>query len=479
MRKMDNIITTLKWGLGVLVVATSARAEEAETPEVGTEAVARPRAPGDTTRGDTTRSEPVPATVESEGSPSAAPRAEASSAQTPPANVTPSPPPEALATTPTTDTVPTSPAPSPAAAVPQPAVLGPQKDESPFGAHGETAELFPRLAVPIRFDGYFWVDTGYMKRTNAQSGQYDQSAAYMQGRYVLGATYYSDKGSLFGLARAQFIGLVNEFSKSQYEPHTLDAYVQAGYRGKFDIQIGRFLAWEVYHRGQGIELFTAEEAGALGGPALYWLDQTRGYKNEAGQFAFHGYPFKFLKFELAGVYGQESNQNNYGLRPVIDFSVGELQLIGGYEYLRQLPQTEADKVKTRLSGAAGKLQYRFPVVTAGANLAWVDVDSVDIQGNTDSSKSYKKLSAGGFVDIDFWKNSIGLGFHHTAQKNERDEHTKHEQMFVSYLIRLPIDGLALKAVYGFASARIEDVDAKSKWTNNMNSFRVRASFDFK
>jgi hypothetical protein len=122
------------------------------------------------------------------------------------------------------------------------------KDPSPFGAHGDAAELFPKLTIPIQFDGYFWVDTGYMKRTNAQSGQYDQAAAYMQGRYVLGATYYAEKGEFFGLARGQFIGLVNEFSKSQYEPHTLDAYVQAGLKRKFDIQVGRFLAWEVYHR---------------------------------------------------------------------------------------------------------------------------------------------------------------------------------------------------------------------------------------
>jgi hypothetical protein len=272
---------------------------------------------------------------------------------------------------------------------------------------------------------------------------------------------------------------VNEFAKSQYEPHTLDAYIQVGYKKKFDIQLGRFLAWEVYHRGQGIELFTAEEAGALGGPTLYWLDQTRGYKNEAGQFAAHYYPFKVLKFELAGVYGQESNQNNYGVRPVVDFSVGGLQLIGGYEYLKQVPQTSADKVETKLQGVAGKLQYSFPVVTAGASAAWVDVDSFDINGDTDSAKSYKKLSAGGFVDIDFWKNSIGLGFHHTTQKNERDENIRHEQMFVSYLVRLPIDGVSLKAVYGFASAHIEDADAKSEWTNNMNSFRVRAAFDFK
>lgn len=450
--------TALVWGLGILASAAAARAQDVTSPQVNPPASSSEQQAGN---------EPSVAT------PPAAPQPSGPSAgAVPPAQLpaVPAPP------VPATQQPDVSPQPPPA---PAPLPSNAEKDASPFGGHGEKAELFPKLTIPIRFDGYFWVDTGYMKRTNAKSGQYDQAAAYMQGRYVLGATYYAEKGELFGLARGQFMGLVNEFSKSQYEPHTLDAYVQAGFKNKFDIQVGRFLAWEVYHRGQGIELFTAEEAGALNGPSLYWLDQTRGYKNESGQFAIHAYPLDVLKFELAGVYGQESNQNNYGLRPVVDFSVGGFQAIGGAEYLKQVPQTDADKVETSLKGAAGKLQYSFPVVTAGANFAYADVDATDIQGITDTAKSYKKYSTGGFVDIDFWRNSIGLGYHHTHQKNERSENTRHEQMFVSYLMRLPIDGLAVKAVYGFASAKIEDADAKSEWTNNMNSFRVRVSYDFK
>jgi hypothetical protein len=382
------------------------------------------------------------------------------------------------------DEVPAPPPPAP----PQPAAAPPPPQEAtqpelppredPFATSDHPAKLFPQLSVPIQFDGFFWVDTGYMERSNAQSGQYDQSAAYMQGRFVLGATYYQEKRDLFGLARVQFLGLVNEYSKSQYEPHTLDAYLQAGFKNKFDVQLGRFLAWEVYHRGQGIELYTAEEAGALDGPTLYWLNRTRGHHNEAGQAAIHLYPWEFLKFEVAGVYGQESNQNNFGVRPVVDFSVGGLQLIGGYEYLTKKPQTNADKVENELHGAAAKLQYRFPIVTAGANIAYTDVSTLDINGDKDAASTYTKMSAGGFVDIDFWINSIGLGYHHTTQDNEQKETTTHDQMFVSYLIQLPIDGLALKAVYGFATAEIEDSDADSKWTNNMNSFRVRASYDF-
>lgn len=340
------------------------------------------------------------------------------------------------------------------------------------------SEALERVGVPIRLSGYFWVDTGYMKRTNAQAGQYDQDAAYMQGRFVLGASYSREFGDYFGLARVKLMGLVNEYAKSQYEPHTLDAFVRIGHKKWGDVQVGRFLAWEVYHRGQGIDLFTAEEAGALGAPEMYWLQTTRGYRNEAGQAALHLYPLDALRFEVAGVYGQESNQNNFGVRPVVDLRLGGFQAKAGYELLRQVPQTIADKVETTVNGFAGMVKYSFPVVTVGANFGWEDVYVIDIQGLTDSSKSLKKWSAGGFVDIDFWRGSIGLGYHHTNQLNRRDEQLSHHQAFLSYLIRLPIKGLWVKAVYGFALGHIEDADTRSSWDNTMHSFRVRISYVF-
>lgn len=333
-------------------------------------------------------------------------------------------------------------------------------------------------SVPIALSGYFWADTGYMKRTNARAGQYDSDVSYAQGRFVLAAEYYQEYSDMFATSKLELIGFVNEFTKSQFEAHVLDAYVMLGQRA-WDVQVGRFLAWEVYHRGQGIELYTAEEAGALGGPALYWLDYTRGHKNEAGQLAFHLYPSDWLGIELAGVYGQESNQNNYGVRPVVDFHPGKLQLIAGFEYLTQQPQTTADKVEVTSMGFAAKLQYAFPYVTVGADVAHASVDYTDIQGLTDSDKTFVKTSVGGFVNVDFPVGSVGLGYHYTLQKNEQNEENTHQQLFASYLHKLPIEGLSLKLVYGFALAHIEDSDVGSSWENNMHSVRLRVAYDFR
>jgi hypothetical protein len=241
----------------------------------------------------------------------------------------------------------------------EPAAAGASPFPGDASAAGAKAEERSEVAAdvlgvgPLRLDGYFWTDTGQMKRTNAREGQFDQSSYYMQGRFVLGAEYREQLGSFTARARSELIGFVNEFTKSQFEAHVLDAYAQVG-QAWWDVQVGRFLAWEVYHRGAGIELFTAEEAGALGGPPLYWLQLTRGYQNEAGQFAVHVYPWEWLGLEVAGVYGQEQSQNTLGIRPVVDFHRWGLQAIAGYEFSQQAGQTEADKVKSRSSGFAGK-----------------------------------------------------------------------------------------------------------------------------
>jgi hypothetical protein len=335
------------------------------------------------------------------------------------------------------------------------------------------------LGVNIALTGYFWADTGYMSRTNAQPGQYDQSVNYLQGRFVLGAGFSRALGEYYAAARVEFLGLVNEYARSQYEPHTLDAFVQVGHRRWFDVQVGRFLAWEVFHRGQGIEFWTAEEAGALGGPALYWLDFARGYRNESGQAAVHFYPFSFLKFEVAGVYGQENNQNNLGVRPALHLTLGPVQFLAGYELLKQAPQTEADKVELTSQGYAARLQYTLKnTVTFGADFAQAFVASTDIQGLVDTGRSLKKYTVGGFVDIDFWRNSIGLGYFRTEQQNQRGEHNTQDQAFLSYLFRFPIPGLSAKAVYGFARAHVEDIDTGTAWDNFVQSFRVRVSYEF-
>ena len=365
--------------------------------------------------------------------------------------------------------------PAPAAAV----APAPAEEKKDFDPGKYVAGALENLGIPIRLNGYAWVDTGYLSRTYDLTAYPQQDAAYMQGRVVLGAGLKRTFGDYYGEVKVQFLGLVNEYAKSQYEPDTLEAYLQIGHQKWWDLQIGRFLAWEVYHRGQGIELYTLEDRG-VGYATLYWLDYTRGYLDQAGQVAVHFYPWSFLKFELAGVYGQQDSQNNFGVRPVVDFSLGDFQLIGGYELLLKRPQTASDKVEKTQMGFAAKAQYRFPVVTVGADVAWSSQRVLDINATPDTGNSWDKASFGGFVDLDFWNNSIGLGYHRTNQTDQRSNFVYQDQAFVSYLYRLPIKGLDLKAVYYFGHGHKMDngVGGRKEWDDYLQSFRLRISYAF-
>jgi hypothetical protein len=45
------------------------------------------------------------------------------------------------------------------------------------------------------------------------------------------------------------------------------------------------------------------------------------------------------------------------------------------------------------------------------------------------------------------------------------------------MIKLPVKGLALKFVYGFGVASIQDIDVGAEFRNTMQSFRVRIVYD--
>jgi hypothetical protein len=357
----------------------------------------------------------------------------------------------------------------------------------PFGAGAQSqaqatpgGDLIPVASVgALRFGGYFWTDTGMLVRQNTASGTFDQNSPYMQGRLGVITAFSRSGAGLDYDAQLELIGLDNEYSNSAYEPHVLNAYLKVGQK-RWDVQIGRFLNSEVYYRGQGIELYTAEEAGALHGPGLYHLQFTRGHQNQPGQAAVHLRPADNVMIELSGVYGQESNQNWYGARPMVDVGYAGFRLFAGYEYLKKTPNSDQFVVESTQQGYAARLQYAVKGLTLGVNYARADLEELDNNGDVDTFKTLDRTSIGGFADLDFWQSSVGLGYHLTTDENTRGlpDTTRHHQAFVSYLYRLPVEGLSVKGVFGFARADVEDRSANAEWQNDMTSFRVRVAYDF-
>ncbi|MFO0581983.1 MAG: hypothetical protein U0229_06910 [Anaeromyxobacter sp.] len=333
--------------------------------------------------------------------------------------------------------------------------------------------------LPIELSGQAWLDIGYLQQKNTQVGSYDKNVNYAQGRFVLGAAYRRDFGGLFAEARAQFVAFDNERTKSQYESHTQDAFVRVGGKA-WDVQVGRFYAWEPYWRGVGIDRYTAEEAGALGGPSIYRLDAAIGHKDEAGQLAAHWYPVEWAAFELGSVYGQESEQNNLGVRPVLALRKYGFLLTGGYEYLQQRPQDDSQKAEQTTKGFAGRLQYTAFGATVAVEASKASYDVTKSDGLVDTDLTLDKTSIGAFVQADLLRDyTLAGGYHLTTAKNEQKETNKHHQAFLAAIYRLPVPGLSVWGVLGFARAQLQDIDSNAAWENDMTSFRVRLQYEFR
>jgi hypothetical protein len=90
---------------------------------------------------------------------------------------------------------------------------------------------------------------------------------------------------------------------------------------------------------------------------------------------------------------------------------------------------------------------------------------------------------GGYLNFRKGIHWPGISAHYTSEKNsqltstgQREQRTQ-IQGAVSYLIKLPVKGLALKFVYGVGVANLQDVDTNSEFRNVMQSGRIRIVYD--
>jgi len=185
-----------------------------------------------------------------------------------------------------------------------------------------------------------------------------------------------------------------------------------------------------------------------------------------------------LGVELATVFGAEGSQNQLGARPTVVYSFGPVDLVAGGEVLRQQPQYANDKVEVTSYGGGGRAQLRIPHLTCALEAARMHADSKDINGDTDSAKTFDKVSYGAFANLDFGPHTLGVGGFFTEQKNKVGERPTHTQAFLAYQLQTPVTGLSVKAVAGYANAHVENSTARATATNDMMSFRVRLDYVF-
>ena len=272
-------------------------------------------------------------------------------------------------------------------------------------------------ATRIGISGSVWNDLSYARVVSSRKDVDGRRKRWLsQGRGVLRVTpTYSNRDGWFAQAQAEFVA--NEdtsIPSTNVTGTTDDLYVRFGKWNLFDLTVGRFQGWEVFHYGMGLDLNTLERKGAK-------IEQTPNVPNDIytfsylwdrqdsglGYYALHVYPHKFVRFEVLGALGSGKAVNTdyeAGVRPVGILALGIVKLKAGFEYVKAIPQKDdsppgAHSDRDTRKGYGAALQFVLnPHVEAGAAYARSFEDVRTNMNNDDIRGSNNTWTAGGFLN---------------------------------------------------------------------------------
>ena len=370
----------------------------------------------------------------------------------------------------------------------------------------------------VGVSGLFWVDSGYERITRERMG--DSVMFLQQGRAVLRVTPTYTNGSFFIQGQVelagnlcQTVGTVCAAQGTAYQ--TDDLWIRFGVWNSWDIKVGRFEAWELYHTGLSLDLYTLERQGAsnfgvtspsgLAAPDFYavnWLHDRPQSGLGLGYLAFHAYPTPNFRLELLGELGADGlgdqSLTYLGARPAMILDQGWMKLKLGAEYERatgdlgyadtanNTVKSDSKMQRTR-RGLGGALQFVIdPRAEFGANFAYGDQKlSPDPTSDAASSTdSFTRIGVGGFANVRLgalWM--LGLGVNFTWQNDKfyapnspSPDYTAHLQGFLA-LQYLLARQLYIKAVFGYARSDFVASDATVPvLANFMYSGRIRLMY---
>jgi hypothetical protein len=386
----------------------------------------------------------------------------------------------------------------------------------------------------IGISGNVWVDSG-RETINRDNDKLPNSSMYFQqGRGVLRVTPTYVQGRLFIQGQAELVGNLCQTSSADNPAcsrgtfTTDDLWLRVGEWNLWDLKVGRFEGWEVYHLGMGMEPYTLGRMGAgmfgtsnpdfpvstplLDAPALYAVNYLHDRPTDglaAGHAALHFYPTEYLRFELLAKLGttdyQETWQStggrakpvpgqstSFGGRPTAIFDIGWFKFKIGAEYQKSKPVMQTmvpvkkDSPEERVNKGAGA-SAQFVVdrtVEFGLNAAVGKQDTTSDLAAPVLAASYTTKSVGGFANLmvtDLWL--VGVGVNWTAQTDSYlasgsnlNDYTSHLQGFAA-LQYLVAGQLFAKAEIGYARAFFQPSDASvATWTNTMLNGHVRLMY---
>jgi hypothetical protein len=391
--------------------------------------------------------------------------------------------------------------------------------------HGLQWPYMTKTGVGV--SGSVWVDSGYESITSQSPLVMNATRYLQQARAVLRVTPTYASGRFFIQAQAELVGSGCQSVGSDKEcdekgkstvVDTDDLWLRVGHWNIWDLKVGRFEGWEIYHTGMGLDINTLERRGALlstgqAPPDYYGVnflhDRPKG--SGVGYIALHGYPTSFLRMEVLTELGTDkvaSTGDNYiGTRPVAILDLGWVKLKGGYEYEKRTrngqynnsdpnygPLGKTDyKYKYTHEGYGGAVQFVLePYAEFGANIARGSQVYIGDDGTPDDTQNLTWTSVGGFANIRVGSLArlhllddllVGGGLNWTTQYdshragNNSPDYAGHLQAFgaVQYLVAKQ---LFVKAVIAYARADFQPSGATGDlvYSNVMWSGRVRLMY---
>ncbi len=357
---------------------------------------------------------------------------------------------------------------------------------------------YPKTGIGV--SGYVWVDSGYEHIARGNPNEQGTKYWLQQGRLVLRTTPTWSDGTYFIQAQAEFVANKDQ---SQSQPNivdTDDVWIKAGKWRAWDVQLGRYQGWEVYHFGMGLDLYTLEREGATDTqysvPAIYGVTYAFYRPAGVGQGALHLYLADAFRMELGTQFGNEFGENTLAVRPVavVDLGPGaeatgttlRLRIKAGAEWKNLSGQAEAAKDYTNQRGGGGAIQLIVdPIVEFGFNGAYGLVDHVSQDGSVDETGSYTTYSLGGFANLRIVGDLMaGTGFNYTHLEDihydkmlGRNDIYGHTQTFfaVQYIVAKQ---LFVKGVVAYANGDFEPNFGNPVFHNEMLSGRVRLQYLF-
>ena len=354
--------------------------------------------------------------------------------------------------------------------------------------HGMPWPYYPKTGIGV--SGSVWVDFGYEKIERGDPTQSNDKFLLNQSRAVLRATPTYSRGSWYVQGQTELVANGDQSTPQPLNAGADDLWLRTGEWRSWDIQAGRFEAFEVYHFGMGMDVNTLERKGPTDTvrppPEVPGLNQFY-YRQNVGNLAFHKYFGDYLRLELLGQYGFDAGLNSYGVRPAAVLDLGWLKLKGAANIRQQFALSDKSKEERFRRGGTGAVQIVVdPYFELGGNFSTELVDHYSPQNAADPSAergafdglgSVTTTAFGGFANARIVENLlVGAGMNWVIEEDQVQGKFTGQQGFgaVQYLAG---GQLFIKLVGGYAQANLHP-GGKPAWENTMLSGRLRLMYLF-